>query len=423
MSAVDLTAWADALYTTYDNDKLYDLCDLRNPTLSTIPKDEKFGGKGVNQGFIYQIGGGGSASLSVTLANTKASKPEEFVNITRKKMYEVALLDNEAIEASADDESAFAKVIDEIDRKMAAAAMRVESRLHRGRGGWIGRIALGTDITNAAVITLDDKADAFNFYEEQEICFASTDGTSGSLRDSGETLTVSAVDTINGKVTISTDLDNIDSIADTDYIFTEGDFGACINSFYDWVPLDRTILGTAFYSVTRSANPAKLAGLYYDGTGMPAHEVLTQVVGMLGVHCGGGGGFKFIAHCHPDFVTELVLAAQGKFQIDPVTMPATRKVDMGLETVQVTVGTNKVVLAPTWASRTDRMMVSLVNTWKLKSMGGFPKFLNRTGPLHMMEEEDSYQSRVGGYGNLICKAPLFNCAVKLADVRVAADVP
>lgn len=415
---VDVTAWADGLYQIYDNDKLYDLCDLQNPTLSTVPKDETFGGKGVNQQLIHGIGGGGSASLTVTLANTQASQIEEFVNITRKKMYEVALLDNEAIEASMSDKDAFAKVIDEVDRKMRAASMRVESRLHRGRGGWIGRIASGTDITNAAVITLDDKNDAFNFYVGQKICFSDTDGTSGSLRDSGETLTVSAVDTVEGTVTISTDLDEIASIADTDYIFNEGDFGACINSYYDWVPLDRSILGTSFYSVTRSANPVRLAGMYYDGTGMPYHEILTQVVGLMGGQI-GGGGHRFVARCSHDFVTELVMGAQGKFQINPTTLSSTRKVDMGLETVEVTVGANKVVLAPTWASRTDRMIVTMPDSWKLKSSGSFPKFLNRTGSLHMMEELDAYQGRIGGYGNFICKAPGWNCAVKLADVRTA----
>jgi hypothetical protein len=415
---VDVTAWADGLYTVYDNDKLYDLCDLNNPTLASIPKDETYPGKGVNQSLIYGIGGGGSASLAVTLQNTQASQIEEFVNITRKKMYEVALLDNEAIEASESDKGAFAKVIDEIDRKMRAAAMRVESRLHRGRGGWIGRLASGTDITNAAVITLDDKADAWNFYVGQKICFASTDGTSGSLRDSGETLTVSAVSRTNGTVTISTDLDDIASIADTDYIFNEGDFGACINSFYDWVPLDRTILGTSFYGVTRSVEPDRLAGLYYDGTGQPYHEILTQVCGLMGEHI-DGGGHDYVVRCHPSFVTELVMGAQGKFQINPTTLGSTRKVDMGLKTMEVTVGANKVVLAPTWASRTDRMSVQMADTWKLKSSGAFPKFLNRTGSLHMMEELDAYQGRIGGYGNLICKAPGWNCSVKLAAVRTA----
>jgi hypothetical protein len=416
--SVDLTAWNDALYIHYDNDKKYVLCDLQNPTLSSIEKDESFPGRHASQGLIYQIGGGGSASLSQTITNSIASIPEEFVGITRKKMYEVALLDNDAIEASESSKGGFAKVIDEIDRKMQAAANRVEARMHRGRGGWIGRIASGTDITNAAVITLDDKADAYNFYKGQKICFSSTDGTSGSLRDSGEALTVASVQRQAGTVTVTTDLDEIASIADTDYIFTQGDFGEGILSFYDWVSFDRTILGTSFFGVTRSDDPDRLAGLYYDGTGEPYLETLTRVVGELGTAM-GGGGHELVARCHPDVVTEMTIAAQGKMQIDVVSLPATRKLDMGMKTHALTLGASRVILAPTWASRTDRMIVGKADTWKLKSNGSFPKFLNRTGALHMMESEDTYQSRIGGYGNLFCKAPGWNCAVKLAAVRTA----
>lgn len=416
--ATDLTAWNDALYVHYDNDKLYNLCDLTNPTLAEIEKDESFPGRHASQGLIYQIGGGGSASISKSITNALSSVPEEFVGITRKKMYEVAILDNDTIEASATDKGGFAKVIDEVDRKFQAASNRVESRLHRGRGGWIGRIAAGTDITNAAVITLDDKADAFNFYKGQKICFASTDGTSGSLRDSGETLTVASVQREAGTVTVTTDLDDISGIADTDYIFTDGDFGEGILSFYDWVSFDRTILGTPFFGVTRSDDPDRLAGLYYDGTGEPYMETLTRVVGMLGTHI-GGGGHRLTARMHPDVLTEMVLAAQGKYQIDPVTVPSTRKVDLGMETFAITVGANKVVLKPSWASRTDRMIVHKSGIFRLKSNGGFPKFLNRTGALHMMENEDSYMSRIGGYGNFFCKAMGWGCAVKLAAVRTA----
>jgi len=413
--SVDLTTWNDALYIHYDNDKLYNLCDFQNPAVQTLDKDESFPGRSASQGLIYQIGGGGSASYALSLANTLASIPEEFVGILRKKMYEIAVLDNDTIEASASDKGAFAKTIDEIDRKMQAAANRVESRIFRGRGGWIGRIANGTDVSNAAVITLDDKADAFNFYKGQQICFGETDGTSGSLRDSGEALTVLSVQRTDGTVTVDGDLDDIAAIADTDYIFTEGDFGQCITGMFDWVSFDRTILGDSFYGVTRSDDPDRLGGLYYDGTGEPLWETLTQVCGLLG-NAIGGGGHDLVAYMHTSVLTEMVLAAQGKMVLDPTTLGSSRMVDMGVKTFAVTVGAHRVTLMPTWACRTDRMMVTKKGIWKLKSNGSFPKFLNRTGVLHAMEGEDSYMAKVGGYGNLFCKAPGWACAVKLADV-------
>lgn len=416
--SVDLTAWADALYVNYDNKKKWEVMDRGNPAFSSIPKDTEFGGKSANQTLLYQINGGGSASVSKSITNALASIPEEFVAIPRKKMYEVGILDNETIEASTSDKTSFARVLDESDRKMRSAADRVEARMFRGRGGWIGRIASGTDITNAAVITLDDKADAFNFFKGQKICFSDTDGTSGSLRDSGETLTVASVQREAGTVTVTTDLDDISGIADTDYIFTDGDFGEGLVGYFDWVSFDRTILGTSFFSVTRSDDPDRLAGLYYDGTGEPLMETLTRVVGMLGTHL-GGAGLDLTAKMHPSILTEMVLAAQGKMVIDQVTVPSTRSVDLGYRTFAVTVGAHRVTLEPSWACRTDRMLVTDPAIWKLKSAGEMPKFLDRTGLLHMMEAEDSYQFRVGGYGNMFCKFPGRAAAVKLANVRTA----
>ena len=122
---------------------------------------------------------------------------------------------------------------------------------------------------------------------------------------------------------------------------------------------------------------------------------------------------------HPSILTEMVLAAQGKMVIDQVTVPSTRSVDLGYRTFAVTVGAHRVTLEPSWACRTDRMLVTDPAIWKLKSAGEMPKFLDRTGLLHMMEAEDSYQFRVDGYGNMFCKFPGRAAAVKLANVRTA----
>jgi hypothetical protein len=418
VATTDLTAWNDALKTHYDDAKKYELCDMMNPTLADLPKEENFGGKSCNQSLIYQIAGGGSADIAKSITNALSSIPEEFVAIPRKKLYEIAILDNETIEASVDDKDSYFRVLEETDRKFRAAAQRVESRLYRGRGGWIGRIADNTVLTSN-VITLDDKADAFNFFKGQLLTFATTDGTSGSLLDSGDTITVSSVSREAGTVTLAENIDTVASITDTSYIFTDGDFGQGIVGFFDWVSFDRTILGTSFFGVTRSDDSDRLAGLYYDGTGEPYMETLTRVVGMLQNHM-GGGGVKLEARMHPDVLTELVLSAQGKMIIDQVKVPSSRVIDLGYESFSVTVGASKVVLKPTWACRTDRMLVTVPDIWKLKSTeGGVPKFLNRTGALHMMENSDAYQARIGGYYNLLCKAPGWACAVKLADVRTA----
>src|SRR5690606_7952420 len=120
----------------------------------------------------------------------------------------------------ASDKDAYHSAIDEIERKFSAASNRMEAKLFRGRGGWIGRLKSGTNLAGTEA-TLDDPADAFNFYVDQLVTFATTDGTSGALLDAGATLTVTEVDRENGKVTFGAALNTITGITDTSYMFVD----------------------------------------------------------------------------------------------------------------------------------------------------------------------------------------------------------
>lgn len=409
MATVDLTAWNDALYIHYTTDRLYNLADLDNPTLGQIAKDTNAGGRHLSQGLIYQIGGGGSADIALSISEAQASIPEEFIPILRQKIYEVAILDNETIEASAKDRDAFAKAIDEIDRKMKAATMRMEAKLFRGRGGWIGRSSTAT-VLASTVVVLDDPADAFNFYKGQTIQFATTDGTSGAVLAGGP-MTVASVQREAGTVTFTAQIDTtLTGETTTMYLFKNGDFGKGLIGFYDWVPTDRTGLATPFFSVTRSDDPDRLAGLFRDGRGEPLFDTLIKAVGTLGKH---GVTADFVL-MNPDTMTELILSAQGKTIIENTQVPSSRTQTIGYDTFKIRVGSAMVTIRTSWAAPANKMLVGKWESWKLRSLGDMPKFLNRTGILHQMENADSYQARVGGYGNLFCCAPGWNMAVLLA---------
>lgn len=408
MGTVDLSAWNDALYVHYTNDRLYNLADLENPVLGTIAKDTKASGRHLSQGLIYQIGGGGSADIALSISESQASIPEEFIPILRQKIYEVALLDNETIEASANDKDAFAKAIDEIDRKFKAATNRMEQKFFRGRGGWIGRLRSDTTLAGTVAI-LDDPADAFCFYKGQTIQMAGTDGTSGAVRAGGP-LTVASVQRQAGTVTFTANINTLTSVTTTDFIFKNGDFGKGLIGFFDWCPIDRSGLGTPFFSVLRSDDPDRLAGVYYDGRGEPLFETLINTVNMLGNH----GVTPDFVMMNPRTAGELYLAAQGKTIIENTSVPSSRTQTIGYNTFKIVAGDQMVTVRKSWAAPTKAMMVGVWNTWKLRSLGDMPKFLNRTGLLHQMENADTYQARVGGYGNVFCCAPGWNSPVQLA---------
>lgn len=409
MATVDLTAWNDALYVHYTTDRLYDLSDLGNPTLGTIAKDTKAGGRHLSQGLIYETGGGGSADIALAISESQASIPEEFIPILRQKVYEVALLDNETIEASAADKDAFAKAIDEIDRKFRAAARRIEAKLFRGRGGWIGRSSTATVLASTTVV-LDDKADAFNFYKGQTIQFATTDGTSGAVLAGGP-MTVASVQREAGTVTFTAQIDTtLTGETTTMFLFKNGDFGKGFIGFFDWCPIDRSGLGTPFFGVTRSDDPDRLAGVYYDARGEPLFEALVNTVNMLDDH-----------GAQPDFVLmnnrtagELQLAAMGKTSIENTTVPSNRVQTIGYDSFKIRAGDHMLTIRKSWACPRNKMLVGRWDTWKLRSLGEVPKFLNRTGALHQMENADTYQARVGAYANLFCCAPGWNAPVQLA---------
>jgi hypothetical protein len=408
VATVDLSAWNDALYVHYTTDRLYNLADRMNPTLGQLTKDTKAGGRHLSQGLIYEIGGGGSADIALAISESQASIPEEFIPILRQKIYEVAILDNETIEASSADKDAFAKAIDEIDRKFKAASNRMETKLFRGRGGFLGRMRSDTVLTGPVAI-LDDPADAFGFYKGQTIQAAGTDGTSGAVRAGGP-LTVASVQREAGTVTFTANINTLTSVTATDFLFKNGDFGKGLIGFFDWCPIDRSGLGTPFFSVTRSDDPDRLAGVYFDGRGIPLFETLIKTVGMLGKH----SVQPDFALMNPDTVTELVLAAQGKTIIENTQVPSSRTQTIGYDTFKIRVGANMITLRQSWACPSTKMLVGVWDTWKLRSLGEMPKFINRTGALMQMENSDAYQSRVGGYGNLFCCAPGYNAPVQLA---------
>lgn len=400
MGVVDLVAWNDALNIHYVDDRLYNLADIDCPTLGTIAKDTKATGRSLSQRLMWQMAGGGSADLAQSVTDSLESKVDEFDGIKRAKVYEVAILDNETIEASADDRDAVASAIDEIDRKLKAASQRVEAKLFRGRGGWIGRVKAGTAL-NSTTLTLDDAADAFNFFKGQTIQFATTDGTSGSVLAGGP-MTVASVQREAGTVTFTAQVDTtLTGETDTMYLFKNGDFGKGMIGFLDWVPIDRSGLATPFFTVTRSDDPDRLAGLYRDCRGEPLFDSLIKMVGTLGKH----GITADYAMMNPDVMTDLILSAQGKTLIENTQVPSNRTQTIGYDTFKIRVGSAMVTIKTSWACPMKAMWVGKWSSWKLRSLGSMPKFLNRTGIIHQSENADTYQARVGGYGNLFCAAP------------------
>lgn len=390
-----------------------------NKFFALVPK-KSAGGRRYVQPIEYGNPGGGSADFGTAMTGATNSNFTDFIG-TRSKQYQRILLDHEGLLATQDPEGAFAPLFDEIDRGLRSIGEKIAHRLCRTQGGNIGK--MNNSVLNTKVITLADPADAFNFQIGQALQFSSTDG-GGTLRGSGATVKVAGIDRTNGLITTdaATDLQtSISGIAVGDYVFPQGDYGACLQGIADWLPIGSTRdtkLAASFCNVTRSVDKERLGGLYLDGTAMGGiDEILIKGAATVSMH----GGKLSHVFMNPMTGADLQILSYSKvFMMQGFTQRMSvdgQTLNIGFSGIMLTVGdqTVKLFLDRNWP--TGRIDMLDMSTWKLWHLGESPVgFLGEpfTGQiLKMAETEDSMEARAGGYMWLGCAAPGKNLAASV----------
>lgn len=414
MTTTNLTVYDAILKDYYTKDKLIEQSYAENPFFAMVEK-KRAGGKRYIQPIEYGNPGGNSADFVTAMSVNTTSKFTDFIG-TRSKQYQRVVIDHETLLSTENPEEAFQPAFEEFDRGLRSLGEKVSRRLYRTVGGNIGKLsAISTN-----TFTLADKANAFNFSIDQTIAFSDTDGT-GSLRDSGDTTTVTGIDYETGIITCADTLaTKITGIATTDYVFPKGDYGQCMAGLEDWLPVDNrsTKLATSFYGVTRSADAARLGGLYMDGTTFGGiDEVLIKGVARVAKH----GGRVTHIFMNPETMSDLQLLATSKvFVMQSFT--SMMKVDgmvlsIGFSGMKVTIGDRVVSIYGDRSCPSNRIYMLELPSWRLWHTGDLPGFLGEkfTGSiLKLAESEDSLEARVGCYAWLGCKAPSHNLVAQVA---------
>ncbi len=402
----------------YTDDKLKEQSYGENPFFAFIKKErgQMAGGRRYVQPIEYGHPGGGSAGFTEAMANGTSSKYEDFL-IPRKRQYQKVEVDHELMFATGGQRESFRKALDEFDRGLKGLGEKVGRRLYRTQGGAAGRMDNSTTTTD--VITLADKASVFNFHIDDIIQFAAADG-SGSLRDSGDTVTVTEVDHEEGLVTVSATLDvAISGIQASDYIFQEGDFNACLAGLEDWLPVDdrATKLAATFNSVTRSPAPVYLGGLYMDGTGFGGlDEVIIKLCGKLGKY--GAKTSHILAN--PESLSDLELLSNSKMRIvaelNTKVVGDSGDVLVGFSGYRAIVAGRSVKIYGDRNCPSNRLYALQLDTWTLWHTGNLINWLGESytgSKMKMSEDADSAEARLGSYMNLGCSAPGWNGVAKI----------
>lgn len=402
--ALDLTSFASALKQHYTNDRIENMVYKDNPLLAMLKKYEQFGGKNLPIPIIYGNPQGRSTTFATAQANKTSSKLKDFV-LTRVKDYSLASIDNETLEASKGNANAFMEAATvEIDGAIQSATRSLAISLYRSGSGSIGRSASTTNIATN-LIQLSDVESVTNFEVGMSLKVSSTDG-GGAVR-SGKVV-VTGIDRDLGTVTVDQNLSTaIPAIVATDFIFVEGDYDGKVKGVLAWLPSTAPSPSENFFSVDRSADATRLAGIRFDGSAMPIEEALVSAAARTARE-GGKPDTCFMSYSK---WADLEKALGSKVHyVDVKVNP-----EVGFRGILIHGPRGPIKVVPDQNCPSDRCFMLQMDTWKLYSLGKAPRILDQDGMKMLRESSaDALEIRVGYYAQLGCNAPGFNANVKLS---------
>ena len=403
--AFDITAATPVLKQYYTPMKVESLV-FKSSLLAVMPKDTSGSGSSY-EGAIRSAITTAVSHLDTTAFTSAGASVYKRWSCPWRNGYARALVSGEVLDKTGNDKGAFVKaVISETEGVYDAIGQQIGAALYGNGGGALGRLGSGT--VGSTQLTLANPSDAIKFRPGQVLRAATTDGTSGSL-ESGS-VTLAAVDLFTGVLTATGNWTaGIATIANTDYLFADGDFGIAFQGVPAWIVANsaRSGLGTAFNGVDRSVDPVRLAGVPYTGSGAPKKESLIQL-GMMLHRMGAKPSHVLLNDLDfADVVKDLTTNTRI------VTETAYKNPQIGFSALECVFpfGSVKIMTDPFLSQGTGYMLD--MSTWKLPSMGSIPKvdFLDKLNWLRTAGA-DSYEFRTLYRCATYCSLPGHNGVVE-----------
>lgn len=391
----------------YGNERsIPDLTYPESFTYAVIPKDESWGGSSGEFPLIYGHNQSVSADFDTAQANLGAVDAVRWSipPSGRKTRYGFAQFPTDVIRAMESKENAYRKLIPaEVDSIMKSMARRIAIDLHGNGYGAIGQVSNTSFSTTE--MTLVNPEDARKFENKMWLQFSDSDH-GDALRDSGDRLQVVGIDEDSGTITLSGNLSGISGIAENDYIFPQGDRHDSATPSRRQVvgletlnPYDRSLVGTLF-GVDRTLHKTRLGGSYLDGSNMSLHEAIMTLASKMADR---GGDPKYIVMSYANW-TELAKELGSQKEYSDVEVA-----NVGFSGIRFR-GPKRRPLECVADNACPSNRVRLFNpeTLKLLAVGKPIGFLDEDdiGPILRVANADAYQTRVGGYIELMSEKPI-----------------
>lgn len=300
--------------------------------------------------------------------------------------------------------------IDALEAEMTGALETLGDNLAKeaygnagGNRGTIGSISTDT-------ITLANTEDIVFWEIGMEFALSANDGTDAAhtLRDSGDTLEVIAIDEDLGTIQADANISTISGATAGDYIFAAGDFKLAATGLASYIPSTAPSSGDDLHGLDRSTSPQRLAGIRFTGTAYDMDEVWIKAQAR-----GRRSGVK-LSHflCNPEDYANVELALESRKRI--VEVPSEYD-GIGFEGLAVTSGGQGAVplLADPDCPRGVSYGVEL-DTWTWGTQGEAPTVIDEDGLEFVRDTDaDTYECRQTAEHNFWTNAPGRNMRISL----------
>lgn len=374
----------------------------------------------------YNIRTGNTPARSASYANTATISEDTTYGFTRIKQAQVpwvkdygrATIEGLVMRTAGDKlGSVYGEMVDQIDGALDATMHSLSHKVYRNGFGCVGNISAGTNVATTT-LTLAIPEDIYFFEIGMRIVFSSADSTA-TLRNSGGSLTVTAINHNAGSMTMSAAINTNTGTVAGDYMFCLGDrqdsatpTRQAVCGLDAWLPTAAPTGGENFNNLGDRNTDGRLLGTVIDLTtgtyaGLSEEGALIAAV----TATAKVGGKPRAAFMNPTRFQNLIMIGQGRYAPTTVTGPY----GIGFSGVVVKTSYGDVRVFPDLYCPRQRSFVIDMDSWVLYGAGDatFPTFLDHDGMKVLRQTaDDGVEARVGYYGAQGTNAPIHNAVIK-----------
>jgi hypothetical protein len=395
MASLDLTSFDAMMKELYPKGVPENVASRNRVLLSKLGKKDNFVGDVQVVPIFHGNPPGRSSTFATALANANASAQKKW-NVTRAHDYGVVTIDAETIYASKNDMGAFVEARkSQVDMMLDQLGHSLSISLYGDGSGSIGKISA----VSGGVITLTNIDDAKNYLIGQKIVAnPNLSGNEGSMRSGVGTVT--KVNEDEGKITYS---GTITSIAQNDFVYTEGDYDSKLKGLAAWFPLTTPSGSESFFGVDRSVDPTRLAGHRLNQASASIEENILTLSERI-VRTGGRPDAAFLNHTN---FSNLVKGLGSKVEYQG----AGGEAGVGFSGVKIHTSAGAVTVYPDPDCPSDRLYVLTMDCCHISHLEGLPHLVTDDGNAGLRQASaDGIEIRGRYWAQFICKAPAW-CGV------------